>query len=197
MSQATEYKPLEEFDRLFRILSSHRFLNKEGLGGEIPFFIHSFPPAHQSEVDLQIPPLIRRLDKEHIQVTEIHLYHLCLDILKRENILDQILQNESNIPKPRLLRVLGGPLNIDSSILPEINHRISAQHTDIIFVTGIGAVYPFIRSHTILNNLQHLIQNVPLVMFFPGTYDNMTLTLFNRLKDDNYYRAHNLNEYKF
>jgi hypothetical protein len=66
----------------------------------------------------------------------------------------------------------------------------------MIFLTGIGAAFPIIRSHTILNNLQTLVGDLPLVMFFPGTYNNQSLTLFDRLKDDNYYRAHNLNEYK-
>lgn len=64
-----------------------------------------------------------------------------------------------------------------------------------LFLTGIGAIYPIIRSHTILNNLQALVKEIPLVMFFPGNYNNFSLNLFGRLKDDNYYRAFNLNEY--
>ncbi len=56
--------------------------------------------------------------------------------------------------------------------------------------------HKFIRSHTILNNLQTLVGNIPLVMLFPGTYNNQSLYLFDRIKDENYYRAHNLNEYK-
>jgi hypothetical protein len=40
-----------------------------------------------------------------------------------------------------------------------------------------------------LNSLHAVIEEVPLVMFFPGTYDEQSLVLFNEFKDDNYYRA--------
>lgn len=64
---------------------------------------------------------------------------------------------------------------------------------NIVFLTGVGKAYPFIRSHTILNNL-HSVVDVPLLMFFPGTYDGLSLKLFNIIKDDNYYRAFRLVE---
>jgi hypothetical protein len=92
--------------------------------------------------------------------------------------------------------MINGPLNVDTVILPEIHKRLDASGAKIIFLTGIGAAFPIVRSHTILNNLQTIMGDLPLVMFFPGTYNNLSLTLFDRLKDDNYYRAHNLNDYK-
>ena len=190
------YNAPQHFENLFKILSSTRFLNKEGLGGELPFFIHSFPVAHQGIVESQIQSLVKRLENEGVEILEINLYTLCIDILKRENLLDQILKQEVNLPKQRLLRVLSGPLNIDNVVIPEIHKRLADNPAKMIFLTGIGAAFPIIRSHTILNNLQTLVGDLPLVMFFPGTYNNQSLTLFDKLKDDNYYRAHNLNDYK-
>ena len=196
MHRTQVYNTPHHFESLFKIISSPRFLNKEGLGGELPFFIHSFPINKQEEVDIHIQSLIKRLENSGIALHEINLYHLCLDILKRENLFDTIIERETNLPKQRLMRVLGGPLNIDSVVIPEIHKRLKEAPPKIIFLTGIGAAFPIIRSHTILNNLQTLVDDLPLVMFFPGTYNNQSLTLFNLLKDDNYYRAHNLNEYK-
>ena len=196
MLKSQTYNALQHFESLFQILSSKRFLNKEGLGGELPFFIHSFPVSKQALVDANIQSLIKRLQNEGIDILEIHLYQLCIDILKKENLFEQIVNQEKNLPKQRLLRVLSGPLNIDSVVIPEIHNRLADNNARIIFLTGIGAAFPIIRSHTILNNLQTLVGDLPLVMFFPGTYNNQSLTLFDRLKDDNYYRAHNLNDYK-
>jgi hypothetical protein len=34
-----------------------------------------------------------------------------------------------------------------------------------------------------------VLDETPVVMFFPGSYDGQELRLFNTLKDDNYYRA--------
>lgn len=190
------YNAPHHFETLFQILSSNRFLNKEGLGGELPFFIHSFPVSQHALVDSNIQSLIKRLQNMGIDILEVNLYQLCIDILKKENLFEQIVKQERNLPKQRLLRVLSGPLNIDSVVIPEINKRLTDSAAKIIFLTGIGAAFPIIRSHTILNNLQTLVGDLPLVMFFPGTYNNQSLTLFDRLKDDNYYRAHNLNDYK-
>jgi len=63
------------------------------------------------------------------------------------------------------------------------------QPNDIVFITGVGKAYPIIRSHTTLNKLHETIEQVPVVMFFPGSYDGVELVLFNEIKDDNYYRA--------
>ena len=62
----------------------------------------------------------------------------------------------------------------------------------IVFITGIGKCFPILRSHIILNNLHLSIDSVPVVMFFPGSYDGQKLKIFNALKDDNYYRAFQL-----
>ncbi len=196
MKSNNSYNTPSHFESLFQILSSDRFLNKEGLGGELPFFIHSFPVSKQDEIDLNINSLAKRLQSAGIEVLEINLYELCVDILKRENLFDQILIQEPKLSKQRLLRILSGPLNIDTVVVPEIHKRHAQGSAKIVFLLGIGAAYPFIRSHTILNNLQTLVGDIPLVMFFPGTYNNQSLILFDRLKDENYYRAHNLNDFK-
>ena len=186
----------QTFDLLFKVLSNQKFLNKDGLGGEIPFFIQSVQVAQQHEIDVHIPSLIKRLVSVNINILEINLYHLCIEILEQENLLAPILKQESGMQKNRLFRVLSSTLNIDTKIIPEIQKRMENCQAKIVFITGVGAAFPVIRSHNILNNLQSLVDQVPLVMFFPGTYNNKSLTLFDSLKDENYYRAHNLNEYK-
>ena len=70
----------------------------------------------------------------------------------------------------------------------------------ILFITGVGAVYPVIRTHTILTNLQKLGREKPTILFFPGLYTfkdgrGSALDLFGRLNEDRYYRAFNLNDY--
>jgi hypothetical protein len=62
----------------------------------------------------------------------------------------------------------------------------------MLFIKGVGKVFPFIRSHIVLNNLQSAVKNIPTLMFFPGEYSGKSLKLFNLLEDDNYYRANNI-----
>jgi Domain of unknown function (DUF1788) len=80
------------------------------------------------------------------------------------------------------------PLIRPDQIIAYINRRLQGNE-QLILMTGVGASYPMLRSHTILNNLHSVLDKIPLVMFFPGSYDGNELRLFNTFKDDNYYRA--------
>jgi hypothetical protein len=87
-------------------------------------------------------------------------------------------------------------LDISEVVMPHIKSLIEARPAQVYFITGVGNVYPYIRSHNVLNNLQNIAKEAPTVMFFPGRYTGQSLELFGKLKDDNYYRAFNLDNYK-
>lgn len=74
----------------------------------------------------------------------------------------------------------------------ELMQYESHQHGDILLITGVGKVYPFMRSHNILDNIQHLFSDIPVVMLYPGKFNGQELSLFGELQDGNYYRAFNL-----
>jgi len=96
--------------------------------------------------------------------------------------------------KERFLKALQSTLNIHEVLMPRINDKIIASQAKVYFLTGIGLVFPFIRSHNVLNNLQSIAVEAPTVCFFPGEYNGHTLNLFGKLKDDNYYRAFNIDK---
>ncbi len=72
------------------------------------------------------------------------------------------------------------PLIRPDQIIAYINRRLQGNE-QLILMTGVGASYPMLRSHTILNNLHSVLDKIPLVMFFPGSYDGNELRLFNTL----------------
>jgi hypothetical protein len=84
-------------------------------------------------------------------------------------------------------------------LAPALRTKVQDGTFDIVFLTGIGEVFPYIRSHNVLNNLQSVVTGKPMLMFFPGDYrqsDSLgsSLVLFNKLTDDQYYRAKNILE---
>ena len=84
-------------------------------------------------------------------------------------------------------------LRISASDSLIVNYiRDNTPPNSVIFLTGVGKCYPILRSHKVLNNLHQVIDNVPVVMFYPGKYDGQELVLFGEIKDDNYYRAFKL-----
>ena len=182
-------------DHLFRVLSSERFLNMEGLGNEVAHFIYDYDPAWALEVAQAKKRIKTKLDTVRgIRVLEINLYDLCVELLKARNVWDRVLAIEPTMDKPDFLRLLQNMLDPQMHLAPAIKERIAGGEFDILFLTGIGEVFPFVRSHTVLNNLQTVVSRKPMLMFFPGRYEvsatqGSTLVLFGQLKDDSFYRA--------
>lgn len=191
----------ERFDHLLAVISGQRFLNKQGLGNEVPFFICAFDPAQGVEMARMQGQLIKTLAERGIGVLEINLYDLCVEILKGRNLWDRILEMEPGIEKEQLKELLQGPLDPERHLIPAIAEKMQAAEFRVMFITGVGEVYPWIRSHTVLNNLQSTAKDQPTVMFFPGTYTQSlergaSLDLFGRLHDDKYYRAFDIDQYE-
>jgi G3E family GTPase len=168
----------------------------EALGGEIPFFISTYLPEHEVEIVKAIHGLKNKLEKIGIQVLELNLYDIVMDLMNEHIGEGEIFELEKQMDKDEFKNALQSVLNISEVVMPRIKSIIDAADAHVYFLTGVGNVYPFIRSHNILNNLQNIAKDAPTVMFFPGKYTGQSLELFGKLKDDNYYRAFNLDNYK-
>jgi len=187
----------ERFQHLLKVISGKRFLQKQGLGNEVPFFICPFPPEEAVEMARLQTRLVNRLHQEGIRVLEINLYDLSIALLRERDIWSAVLEREPGVPKDQFLELLQGVLDPAAHLVPAIGALIKANEFDVLFLTGVGAVFPFIRSHNVLNNLQSTATEQPTVMFFPGAYTHSlesgaSLVLFGRLRDDKYYRAFNI-----
>ena len=65
---------------------------------------------------------------------------------------------------------------------------------DVLMLTGVGEVFPFMRIHTLLEALQPYFSDVPILVMYPGEFDGRHVKLFNRLTPNDYYRAFNVIE---
>ena len=72
-----------------------------------------------------------------------------------------------------------------------IRHALS-DDPDIILLSGVGSVWPVMRAHSLLNALHGRLGHKPLVLFYPGSYDGQSLTLFDQIASNHYYRAFSL-----
>jgi hypothetical protein len=181
-------------EHLFKVISSPRFLNMESLGNEVPFFICPYAPEETVDMQRLVVQLARRLRQEGLQVVEVNLYDLAVDLLKARGIWEQVLAIEPDSSKAELLELLQGVLDPEDHLVPAIAERLQGEKCHVLFLTGMGEVFPYIRSHNVLNNLQSTAKAFPTVLFFPGKYQQTletgaSLRLFDRLPDDRYYRA--------
>jgi len=184
----------EQFDHIFKAVSSESFLNKEALGGEIPFFIAAYDAKKEIEVYQSIKRLIKKVDTMGIPVIEINLYDLVCEILEEKGGMERMFRVEKAKSKEKFLRALQSSLNMHEVLMPKIQQLITASNAKLYFLTGIGLVFPYIRSHNVLNNLQNVAKDAPTLAFFPGEYNGHELNLFGLFKDDNYYRAFDINK---
>lgn len=185
------------YDHLLKLFKSKRFLNKEGLGNEVPFFICPYDPKEAIEMARNQKMLISNLSQDGVRVLAVDLFDVSIELLKNRNIFESIISQEQELSKAELLELLQNVLDPEQELVPHIANKISEIEHDILFISGVGEVYPFIRSHNVLNNLQSTAKEKPTVMFFPGTYAHSlsvgsSLDLFGRLHDDKYYRAFNV-----
>lgn len=196
-SSVTSTNLQASFDHLLAVLSGKRFLQKEGLGNEVPFFICPYDATISVEVARRQKQLINRLEQSGIRVLEINLYDLSIEMLKERGIWEQILEIEPSVSKDELKELLQGVLDPETNLVPAMASKLKNNEFDMLFLTGVGEIFPYIRSHHVLNNLQSTAKEKPTLMFFPGTYTHSlesgaSLDLFQRLHDDKYYRAFNI-----
>lgn len=209
-----------DFDKLRRIMESLSFRRSTGMAGEQAFYIYDYPPTQELDVAEHVPQLVKQLqtmtpkadDDYAPRVLVIDLYDVAIEALRNRGVLEKVLGIEekrhqvvsSNVREDRFLSLLNNMLGADAQQVPDLitKHYENARednNADIVFLTGVGKVYPYIRAHTLLNTLQGRIDDCPLVLFYPGTYasksaSGSTLTLFGCLPEDNYYRARDLME---
>lgn len=187
----------ERFQHLLQLIASPRFLQKQGLGNEVPFFICPFDPKEAVAMQQMAGQLANRLGQNGVRVLEINLYDLSVELLQTRGIWERMLQIEESVSKEEFQELLQGVLDPETHLVPAIAAKMSEQLFDVMFITGVGEVFPYIRSHNVLNNLQSTAKEQPTVLFFPGSYTQSletgaSLDLFGLLHDDKYYRAFNI-----
>jgi hypothetical protein len=191
----------ERAEHLHRVITSERFLTKQGLGNEVPFFICPFPAEEGLTMIDDRLDLIERIGHAGVTALDLNLYDICLGLLQERGILEDVLAAEPDMDKSELRELLQGVLDVHEHLIPKIAEAIASQPHDVIFLSGVGEIYPYIRSHNVLNNLQSTAKDKPTVLFFPGSYTHSTVTggsldLFGLLHDDKYYRAFNILNYE-
>ena len=171
------------------------FIDGRGLGNEISFYIFDYDPRDELKVRDHVDYLINdyfKVPHHNRRIIEFNLYEMFLDITKEKNIYDKIFKMEENGGKEFLYRAL------TTFARPEIFlEKIKKEKSDynVLFITGVGQIYPIVRTHNILNNLQDILEDkTPVILFYPGQYNEQELQLFNKLEAENYYRAFRLVE---
>ena len=187
----------ERLDQAEAMIKKPSFRKNKGLGNEVGYYIFDYPPEQELLVRERVDYIRKKNEQsdDEYRIVVFDLYEIIIEILKEKGYLEKCYEFEKKRGFDRITKAVGNMLRItakDSLIVNYIRERTPEKA--IVFLVGIGKCYPILRSHTVLNNLHQVIDNVPVVMFYPGKYDGQELILFGEIKDDNYYRAFKLVE---
>jgi len=190
----------KEFEKIFNIMSNDSFLSMEGLSNEVPFFVHAYDIQKQDQIYKNILDLQKRLWVEKgIETLLIGLYDMVLEYLGEDDELEEVFRLEKECTKKELLDEFQSMINPEHVVIPYFKKKLAEDEYKILMVYQVGEVFPYLRTHNILNQLQSTVTDMLLVVFFPGEYVmskeiGFNLNLFGKFPGP-YYRAFRLDDY--
>lgn len=183
----------ERLNSLLPEITKDKFLNSKGLGNEIPFHIFDYSPKLELKMRNHIDFMISRIATHHpnVQLVHIKLFDLMVDYMNERGILEKSFELEEKKGSATLWKALS------ASVKPErfveiIKQKCNLQNTNLIFISGVGTIWPWVRAHALLNNLQSITEDTSVVLFYPGKYNGQSFQLFDKFDGKNYYRAFRL-----
>ena len=189
-------KSLEErLDLIQTEIKKPSFRANKGLGNEVGYYVFDYPAEEELRVREHVKYLKRKnnpdLDGFELKVYDV--YDIMLNFIESEGLLEACYEMEADDGMDYLVESVSALLEMNE------DHNYFSRYIEentpedaVVFIVGIGKIFPFVRSHKILNNLHQVFDRVPVVLFYPGKYDGLSLMLFSEFKDENYYRAFEL-----
>lgn len=179
-------------DELKEKLLDRKILTNQGLGNEVGFYIFDYKPEDELIVRNSLPSVKRYVEREspEVKIQVFDLYDIVIEFFENKGYMDKNFKLEDKRGSYALFDTMQKALRLATNndwIVQYI--RENMDEDAMIFLTGVGKVFPIVRSHSVLNNLQTVVEKKPLILFYPGKYENGQLKLFTLFKDDNYYRA--------
>lgn len=179
----------ERLDKMKDLMQEEDFLEGKGLSAEVN--IRMF--CYKAEDEMTVKHFINQLKTDislKCRLIECDLYRIFLEACEDIDILDAIPEMEKEDGQVFLLEQLHSTIG-EQEFVQKMQYY-PHEKGDILFITGVGEAFPFMRVHSLLEALQPFFSDVPILVMYPGEFTGHTLKLFNKLKPNNYYRAFNV-----
>lgn len=182
----------ERLDKIWNRISDEDFLANRGVANEVRYYVFDYEPCDELIIREKIKALKKQNNPEAdgFQIVEFDLYDMIIEILEEKGYLDKCIKFEEQKGMEYLYTAVTKMLRLTNDDNLIVNRIVeNTPNNAVVFLTGVGKVFPFVRSHNVMNNLHQVLDNVPVVMFYPGTWNGQSLSLFGTITDGNYYRA--------
>ena len=176
----------QRLDRVRALLSDNDFLTGKGLSNEVNIRIFTYDPKEEMAV--------RHFTEQILTDTALpcriihrNLFQVFLDICEDMGILDEIPSMESEDGSAYLLEQIHQEIDSVEFVM-KIDYPDHAPG-DVVLLTGVGEVFPFMRIHALLEAMHPYFTGIPILVMYPGEFDGHNVKLFGKLPAHPYYRA--------
>lgn len=179
----------ERLDKVRTLIQEKDFLESKGLSNEVNIRIF----CYEAKDEMAVRHFVDQLKTDHTlkcNIMECNLYHIFLSICDDKRITQSIPRMEERKGKKFLLEQMHS-IATEAAFVQKIQYE-PHEPGDVLMLTGVGEVYPFMRIHSLLEALQPHFSDIPILVMYPGVFDGHHLKLFDKLQPNDYYRAFNI-----
>ena len=179
----------ECLDKVRKLLKNPDFLEGNGLSNEVNIWMF----CYEAKDEMRVRHFVNQIMADQTlpcHLIENNLYEIFLSCCEDKRILSRMSAMEEKKGKDYLQKQIEKAVTVQAYV-----DKICARQPekgDVILLTGVGDVFPFMRIHMLLEALQPRVGSIPILVMYPGKFDGRYVKLFNRLPANPYYRAFNV-----
>lgn len=179
----------ERLDKVRALIQEPEFLEGKGLSNEVNIRLFCYDPKDEMAVRHFVEKIsVDQTLECHLKI--YNLYEVFLSICDEKRITASIPRMEERKGKDYILSQMHS-IATDEMFIKKMQYE-PHEPGDVLLLTGVGEVFPFMRIHALLDALQPHFPDVPILVMYPGTFDGNHVRLFDNLKPNSYYRAFNV-----
>ncbi|MGJ3847282.1 DUF1788 domain-containing protein [Levilactobacillus brevis] len=184
----------KKFQDLREKIQTQSFQENRGLSNEVGYYIFDYDPEKELYVRGEIGDIIRQEKAAPTGVTiqVFDLFTIMLTIVDQFGYREAFIDLEKSNGITQVIDWMNNIMEMNEEhnlVVQYISDHLNKDGPTIVFITGVGQVYPIIRAHKVLNTMTQVIDQIPVMVFYPGNYNSVRLQAFGELQEDNYYRA--------
>lgn len=176
-------------DKVRELIQSAEFLEGKGLSNEVNIQFFCYEPKEEMIIRHFVEQI--KIDQSlNCHLKMFNLYETFISICDDKRITKSIPKMEEKKGKEYLLNQMHS-IATEQAFIAKMQYE-PHEPGDVLVLTGVGEVFPFMRVHSLLEALQPHFSDVPILVFYPGVFDGHHTKLFDKLKPNDYYRAFNV-----
>jgi hypothetical protein len=176
-------------DNLRVEIQKEDFLAGKGLSNEVNIRMFCYDPQDEMAVRHFVEQAVAD-QTLNCHLVERNLYKIFLEICDKKKITKAAPSMEEKKGKDFLKQQTERFANV-KSFVAKMQYE-PHERGDVLLITGVGEVYPFMRIHLLLEAMQKDFSDIPILVMYPGKYDGRFVRLFDKLEPNPYYRAFNI-----